>query len=520
MLRLDARLGFDLPCFGFLFAGMLAVLIGRAQDTATPGALARVTPWWLLSLACFAAFVVRRERQIVRREETASPTSDSRSSPLTPGRIALLVIAAACSAWVVGRIIEKEDAGAIHYDDVFWIWLTGVGLLLGAAVRRPASLSEWLSRHRADVIIVLVLTALAALLRFTWLGDAPSIIDGDEGLFGMSGLAVLDGQFFNPFATYQGAGTLYMHLIAGLMRLLGADVMGVRAITSIGGSLAIPSVYGLGRELAGRRAGFAAAVLMTVSQYHIHFSRIVSVTYTQGTFFNALALYLLVSGLRRGSASRLMLAGWVIGMYFLLYLDARMMIGIAVLMLFALAVVDRALIVRNLVRLGLLAIVFVIVAAPMWAWAARHPDDFGARFAAGLLGEGILEERMADTGKTAAQLVADTGLQMVMTITALPVLDYFSGGPPALDALGSVLFTLGLAYTLARLRRPESLILNVWLWAAAAAIAAFTIDEYGAGYHLLFVFPVVCVLMGIGLDRFIDLARCRRAPRRRWRPSS
>lgn len=433
---------------------------------------------------------------------------------LARNRAILAGIAAAFTLWATWRIIQLEDAVGVHYGDVFFGWLVAVAALGLAAMRRPElTLSQWAHDHRIDLLALTLLTGLAAALRFVRLGALPDVIDGDEGLFGMAGLAVYDGQFFNPFATFHGAGTLHIHAIAGWMRLLGPNPPGLRVAPAVAGVLAVPAVYLLGRELFNRRAAAVAAVLMAASHYHVHFSRIVSVTYLQGTFFNTLALYLLLSGLRRDSASRMMLAGIVLGVYFMIYLDARMMLGVMALMLLALALVERPPIARNARRLLLMALVFVIVAAPMLLWAIRHPQDFNARFGAGPFNPEVLAEIVAYTGKTVEQLMIDTPIAMFTTLFSRPVADFYFAGLPVLDVVSGILFLAGLGCSLAGLRRAPSLVLNVWLWVSILAVSLFTLDEYTVGYHLLFVFPAVCLLVGLGLDRALEWGE-RRAPSR------
>ncbi|HEY4689620.1 MAG TPA: glycosyltransferase family 39 protein [Anaerolineae bacterium] len=514
-----------------ILSALASVLIGYTQDVAEPERLTRVAPWWLLAALLIALLIVYREQRgglahfldYVRGlgRHIGAPGSDTaapyRSIARSIGGVwrtytsqtILIALAAAGSIFVVLRIIEKENVGVPHYGDVFAVWVCALVALAAAAMWRARfSLRELARVYHPDFVAIIALTGVAAALRFTALGVLPAVVGGDEGLFGMSGLAVQNGQFENPFATYYGAGTLYVHVIGGLMRLFGANPTGLRMVSAIGGTLAVPAVYLLGRELAGRRAAIIAALLVAVSHYHVHFSRMVAVTYLQGTFFNTLALYLLISGLRRNSTPRMMLSGLVLGVYFMIYLDSRMMIGTLGLMLPVLALADRPLIARNLKRLMLLVIVFAIVAAPMLLWAARHPADFNARFsAAGALENDILGMRAAETGQSVVSLLARMILATFMTLVALPVMDFYFSDLAVLSVVSGFLFLFGLVYSLMYLHRTASLLLNLWLWAGIVAIAVFTFDEFAAGYHLMFVFPAAVILAGLGFGRLTTVLR-------------
>lgn len=494
------RRNIDVLAILLALAGLATAIIGQGQRAPGPDQVAQVTPWWLISAAFFAALILHRERPawLVR---LIGPGGASRA-PFIWGAVV-------CAVAVVALIVRAETIGDEQYLKVFLVWALGVALIILAVARRPrVSLRQFVDDQRADVLALIAFTVLAAVLRLVVLGLRPSVIGGDEGLFGTASRSIYESAYPNPFGTFHGAGTLYVHMIALLTSIFGVNAFGLRLVSAIAGTLAVPAVYLLGRELAGRRAGGIAALYLTVSHYHVHFSRMVAVTYLQGTFYNTLALYLLISGLRRDSRGRLMLAGLVAAIYFMIYLDARLFLAVIVAVIIGLALIDRAAILRNARRLLLMGIVFAIVAAPMLLWAARHPNDFSARFAeAGTFESGLLEIRMADTGESAVQLIAETALQTFMTLIAVPVFDFYFGDLPVLNVVSSILFLFGLVYALLHLRQRWALVPNIWLWSGIAAIAVFTLDPFAAGYRLLFVLPAVCILIGLGADRLLALLR-------------
>ena len=59
------------------------------------------------------------------------------------------------------------------------------------------------------------------------------------------------------------------------MRLFGQNLYGLMMGSVIAGTLVIPAVFLLGREMFGRRVGLVAAVLSAISYSDIHFSRVV-----------------------------------------------------------------------------------------------------------------------------------------------------------------------------------------------------------------------------------------------------
>ena len=130
-----------------------------------------------------------------------------------------------------------------------------------------------------------LVTLGAALLRFIDLGQLPRVINGDEGLIGQFVLAAKRNPLANPWSLFENIGGLYRHGIGMMIKLFGQTPFALRLLPAIGGTLAIPALYVLARELFGRRVALMAAILLAVSHAHIHFSRTVAVTYIQSTLF-------------------------------------------------------------------------------------------------------------------------------------------------------------------------------------------------------------------------------------------
>lgn len=484
-----------------LFAGIVSVYIAGTHDEIDSQLrLTQVTPWWILATVLFGILIVYRER-------TQGVQIQVGGWSLPRLKIALIGLSIICIVWVLLLIIDKETTVKLHYVDVFLLWLAAIGLLIAAFAHRPQfGVKQFMRAHRTDLIAMAAFALGAAVLRLIALETQPDVIGGDEAVFGMGGLAVIDGAYENPFGTFHGAGTLFIHEIGALLRIFGVNVFGLRIVSAIGGTLAVPMVYLLGRELSTRRVAAIAATMMMVSHFHVHFSRMAAVTYIQGTFYSALTVYLLISGLRRESVMRLVLAGIVGAVYLMIYLDSRIMLGVIVVALAGLFIVERPLIKRNGRRLLVVLMVFLIVAAPILLWAVRHPDEFSARFAAaGTFGSGLLETRAEETGRGSVGLIADSLIATFLTIVSGPLFEFYFFDAPILPAVSGILFLFGLIYALLHLRRTPMLILNIWFWGGISAISIFTLDLFSAGYRLLFVFPPICIFIGIGLDRLLDM---------------
>jgi asparagine N-glycosylation enzyme membrane subunit Stt3 len=111
--------------------------------------------------------------------------------------------------------------------------------------------------------------------------------------------------------------------ITGVIGFFGPTMFSLRFLPAIGGTLAIPAVYLLAREIAGKRIALTAATLLAFAHAHIHFSRTAAVAYIYGTWFIPLELYFLLSGLKNRSAWKAAIGGCLLAFHFSIYISAH-----------------------------------------------------------------------------------------------------------------------------------------------------------------------------------------------------
>jgi mannosyltransferase len=114
------------------------------------------------------------------------------------------------------------------------------------------------------------LTAVAALLRFSTLGDQSFWLDEATTVHEV-GRSL--GQMLHLISRYETTPPLYFLVSWVWTRVFGAGEVGIRSLSALAGTALVPVTYLCGRELVSRRAGLAAAALATLSPFLIWYSQ-------------------------------------------------------------------------------------------------------------------------------------------------------------------------------------------------------------------------------------------------------
>ncbi|MCX6021358.1 MAG: glycosyltransferase family 39 protein, partial [Chloroflexi bacterium] len=163
------------------------------------------------------------------------------------------------------------------------------------------------------------ITALALALRLVWLESLPFGVWFDEALIGLEAAKAAHNPGFRPLYS-QGTSSpaVFIYAVAASLGAFGQEAGPLRLVSALAGTLTAPMFGLLLRELTGRRAALAGAFLMATARWDLTFSRLAMQGATT-PLFACLTLWLLLSGLRRGSLVRLALAGVTAGFGLLYY---------------------------------------------------------------------------------------------------------------------------------------------------------------------------------------------------------
>jgi len=486
-----------------ILLAILTVLLGLILLTTTPvnDTIPVPTAFWVIIFGAilFVAGLMYRSSPFL--QTYFSKFSNIGSSIWILFSIFLSVLAA-----VASYLFEKDTLS--NYIPVISIWLLAAVFYLAALI--PVGVlqhnwREWFLSHKHELLILGAIFLLATAFRFYKLGDYPRVIDGDEGRIGLFAQGTVTGTLVNPYALWENIGALYLQAINFVISWLGASPFSLRLLPAIAGTLAIPSIYLLARQVSNKNVAIIAAILLAISHTHIHFSRTVAVSYIQGTWLIPLQLYFLLSGLEKRSSWRAGLAGILVAIDMSIYLSAQITIGIIVVyMLIAF------LWLRGSFRPAWRQAVafwegFVLTFIPEGTYMLLHPDELFNRINEnGTVNSGWLANEILLTGKSTVQILMERVGHAFLTLIYYPAIDFYGSPTPVLNLISGSLFILGLGYILVKTRSLKFLLLNGYFWGITVAIGVFAIPPSADSYRMLIALPGVFVITAIGLDQVLN----------------
>ena len=310
------------------------------------------------------------------------------------------------------------------------------------------------------------LAILAAILRLWALTSIPPGLYHDEAFNGLDALSVLDGNRPIYFAANNGREPFFIYSLALSVALLGRSPGAIRAVSAVLGTLTVPAVYLMAREMGGRRLALLAAAFTATTVWPLALSRI-GLRAISMPLVIAVALWLLWRGQRTGSRWQFVLAGLCFGAGSYTYLAARStyiaLLGFGIIyhtfrLDFNPNDEGRAGAIRRTDALVIL-LAAVLVLLPLLIYGVGHWDVFVGR-----AGQVSILNPTINQGDFWGTLVRHIGRALGM---------FFIRGDfiprhnvplrPVFDPLMGAAFFLGVIRAIREWRRPDRALALVWL---------------------------------------------------------
>jgi len=371
--------------------------------------------------------------------------------------------------------------------------------------------------------VLLIILAVAAFLRFYQLDSIPPGLHYDEAGEGLDALTMLR-KGVRVFSTTQGGREpLFAYLLAIAFSLWGPQIIILRGLGALAGTLAVGTTYLLVREMfrpvIPNRARWLAALTalgLATGYWQVHLTRM-GLRHVLLPPIEALAFYFLWRGLNTGRRRAFVGAGLLLGASLYTYLSARFL-PIFLLLFFAVEGVLReitgrradALWRRHGRNLLLMALLAALVFAPLgYYFLTEEPGEFVER----INQVSVFNPALNQGDPLGALWRSATGNYGAVAfhgdedgLVNLP-------GRPIFDPLMAVAFVVGLGLALTRARRAPYLFVALW-WPVMTLPSVLTYDRVPRFMRAIGTVPGLYVLPALAWVALADrLARRSRLAR-------
>ncbi len=374
-------------------------------------------------------------------------------------------------------------------------------------------IKEWARRNRWELMAVALLTVAAAFLRVYRLEEIPAGFHGDEALTGIEGLRILKEGWIGPYTSSAlGQLTGPFYVTALVIWLLDASVFSVRLSMGLFGIATVPAAYLLLRIGFGRWVALFGTSALTVSYWHLHFSRlgfgVVPLAFASTAAAAALlwAMKSYDTGSleeRRRNLWSWFAAGALLGLIPFTYFAfptflAAVCAGITIFFL-----LQKDPFKRKLLPLCLLTFGAALTASPVIQFAARSPDAYFGRMNEKSVWD-YYEYANADSFADKAGFVVERAWEAFSLLLRNPRIDGVDGigGVGALDMGTAILAYFGLLVSVRKWRSPPHFLAVLVVLAALSGLV-LTDPSAGSMRRSITAIPWVFGLAGVGAGAIV-----------------
>lgn len=177
--------------------------------------------------------------------------------------------------------------------------------------------------NKREIIIFIIIIALATFFRLYKIDSIPSGLYPDEAMNGNNALEALDtGEFKVFYSENNGREGLFINIQSLSLAVFKPKIWSLRIVSALFGILTVAGLYLLTKELFGWRQAALASVLMSISSWHVIFSRI-GFRAIMVPFILVFGFYFFWKGLKKSDLLSFGLAGLFLGLGTHTYISFR-----------------------------------------------------------------------------------------------------------------------------------------------------------------------------------------------------
>jgi DNA-binding beta-propeller fold protein YncE/4-amino-4-deoxy-L-arabinose transferase-like glycosyltransferase len=394
-------------------------------------------------------------------------------------------------AIVAQGFLDQRD----HLREALILYL--LAMLLAALSAIGTKWEAWdlpLSR-RAELVLIVLILVVGWGARLYRIDAMPPGAFLDEAVNGLEAAEIAEKNV-HPLWSYalSGRPTLHLHFIALLFKISDVNLFVMRLVSIVAGLVTLVMVYLLAREAFDRRVALLAMALLAVTRWHINYSRI-AFEAILSPCFALCTFYFLIKARRTGRLVLYAASGASLALGLYTYVSFRLMPIVLAAYALVLLVAGRWGFVRRTWKGWLLwGLVFLVVVAPLGRFAWENQDAFLGRF------REISVFRVMEEQGSNRPLWENI-------VKHLAMFNYKGDtcgrhNVPGLAMLGAplgILFALGIGLALWRWRRPEVLLLLVWLFVNLWAGILTVPSETPHGTRTIANVPIVALIAALFL---------------------
>ena len=351
------------------------------------------------------------------------------------------------------------------------VWLRDPQAILTPAQKLKAIIEHdpWQPKITRWILLILAVSAVIVFFRFYRLDGVPGepFSDHAEKLLDVFDLTQGQTKIFFERNTGREFLQFYWSALLAYVLRIGLTFMTLKIGTVLIGLFALPFVYLLGKELAGKRVGLFALFLAGVAYWPNTISRI-GLRFPLYPMFAAPVLFFLMRGLRTQKRNDFILAGLFLGLGLHGYSSFRFMpfvvlVGVIVYLLHKQAQNMRK---QTLMMLAIVVVTSFLVFMPLFRYTLDHPELVTERSLSRLTGQEDVtgQDRSLPTTPwcpVQGNIAAETCTFLSNSFKASLMFFWDDGntwvhsvtGRPALDIISAVLFGFGYLLLLVRYLR-------------------------------------------------------------------
>jgi 4-amino-4-deoxy-L-arabinose transferase-like glycosyltransferase len=418
----------------------------------------------------------------------------------------LFIIAALVLTGLLIVNINHNSRTAIldHYASAEWllsILCLTVGVFWVARWKfpRPRSLWEWIKSNPFEFGLIAAILVASLAIRTIYLTQHPYPWSGDEASIGMEARRFLNGENTNWFSTgWSGQPNVSFLPTVVSMLIFGPTFFAIKLTSAIAGTLAVLSVYLLGREWFGKEIGLLASAFLAAYPYHLHFSRI-GVNNVLDSLIAPLVIWLIFHAIRTRSLPNYLLAGVASGLTFYTYVGTRLTLAMAIGTFIYVILRQRGYWKASRLLLGTYMAALLVTLAPIGTFFIKNPGLFLTRInQEGILLNGWLPNQVKVTGQSVWQILFRQFADTILVFFSQNATYFLNFDRPYLTVLGAIFFVIGLAIAFRYLLQPRYFILQAWFWSVVILGGFLTLNP-PANTRLLMTIPVTGLFIALGI---------------------